>query len=40
MKYFLKDLVNWETLGAAFSDVSKLEADLNWDKKTNKFNLK
>jgi beta-xylosidase len=27
-----KDLVNWETIGAAFSDVSQLGPDFNWDR--------
>jgi beta-xylosidase len=26
-----KDLVNWETIGAAFSDISKLGPNFNWD---------
>jgi hypothetical protein len=32
-----KDLVNWETIGAAIPDVSKLGADLNWNK-MNRYN--
>jgi beta-xylosidase len=32
-----KDLVNWETIGAVFSDVSQLGPDFNWDR-MNRYN--
>ena len=30
-----RDLVNWETIGAVFSDVSKLGPNFNWDRMNN-----
>lgn len=30
-----KDLINWKTIGAAFSDVSLLGPNFNWDKMNN-----